>query len=290
MNPLKNIIGMTLGVAVLALVAAGTGLFLSGGDGPFSYTTVHGQTVEIYGQGLYYYDSVIVGTGHQGADAVILLLGIPFLLFALRLYARGSLRGGMMLLGALAYFLYIFTNRALGGAFYNSLFFFYVAAFSLSFFAFVKLFTTIRLELLQSLPRRSMSNLMFVTGVMTAIVWAEAPLAALLSGNSPTLMEHYPTLFTHALDLAIMVPLFFYAGFLVLKRRPLGYMIALPLLIILASLAPTITAATVLQVRAGVTLTPAEIAGYIAGFVLLGVVATWMIVVFLRALHHRTQN
>lgn len=38
-------------IAVLAVIVAGVGLFSQGGDGPFSFTTVHGNTIEIYGIG-----------------------------------------------------------------------------------------------------------------------------------------------------------------------------------------------------------------------------------------------
>ncbi len=40
-------------IALLTLIAASAGLFAPGGDGPFMFTTLRGQTVEMYGLGLY---------------------------------------------------------------------------------------------------------------------------------------------------------------------------------------------------------------------------------------------
>ena len=43
-------------IGILALVASGAGMFWQGGDGPFPFTTLHGQIVEIYDKGIYQND------------------------------------------------------------------------------------------------------------------------------------------------------------------------------------------------------------------------------------------
>ena len=45
-------------IVALALVAAGAGLFWQDGGMPFLFTTLHGETVQIYRQGLYRYDTL----------------------------------------------------------------------------------------------------------------------------------------------------------------------------------------------------------------------------------------
>jgi hypothetical protein len=40
---------LSLLIVVLALVAASAGLFWPGGSGPFTFTTLRGQQVQIYG-------------------------------------------------------------------------------------------------------------------------------------------------------------------------------------------------------------------------------------------------
>lgn len=81
-------------IMVLALIAAGVGLFWQEGGRPFTFTTLRGETVQIYGQGLYRYDTSIVAIGLKMADAVTLVLAIPLCLLALVLYQHGSLKGG----------------------------------------------------------------------------------------------------------------------------------------------------------------------------------------------------
>ncbi len=92
-------------VAVMAAVAATAGLFLQGGE-PYTFTTLHDQPVQIYGQGLYQFDTLFIGAGYKGQDAVALFLGVPLLLFSVVKYRRGSLSGHLLLTGALGYFLF----------------------------------------------------------------------------------------------------------------------------------------------------------------------------------------
>ena len=274
-------------ILVLALVAAGAGLFWPGGEGPSSYTTVRGQTVELYGRGLYRYDTLFGGAGNRGTDAVVLTLGFPLLAVCTVLYRRGSLRGTLLLTGALTYFLYVYASAALGTVAYNELFLVYVALFSASLFALALAFRSIDLRALPAhcsprLPRRGPAGFLFASALVTAAIWLLDPVTGLRMGEPPEILKTSTTLFTHALDLAIIVPAVALAGLLILRRAPLGYAMAVPLLVLEAMLAPVIIAQTVSQVSAGVAFTPAEIAGPIAGFLVLAVAAIWVIVALLR--------
>jgi hypothetical protein len=73
----------------------------------------------------------------------------------------------------------------------------------------------------------------------------------------------------------------------VLRRLPLGYLLAVALLTLEAMLAPMIIAQTMGQLDADVTLSPGEIIGPLAGFVVLAGAAGW----YLRAiLRHLTED
>lgn len=285
-RPSNAVVGLAALIAVLALVAAGVGLFWQDGGRPFTFTTLRGQAVQIYGQGLYRYDTLFSGAAYRATDAVLLVLGIPLLIVSALLYRRGSLHGGLLLTGALGYFLYNYASMALNAA-YNSLFLVYVALFSASLFAFVLAFTSIDLQALPSyfsagLPRRGPALFMFAGGLTTLFVWLEPLISAMIQGRPPKLLDSYATMVTYALDLAIITPATFLAGMLILRRAPLGYLIAFPLLGIIVMLAPGIAASTVSQLSAGVSFTPGEIVGPIAGFAGLGLVAIWLVIALLR--------
>jgi hypothetical protein len=271
------VIRLSLLIAVLGCIAACIGLFQPDGGSAFSFTTLRGKTVEMYGKGLYRYDTLFSGAGFRGQDVVTLFLGVPLLLISVLLYRRGSLKGGLLLSGMLAYFLYVYISMAFSAA-YNSLFLVYVALFSASFFGLVNALLSIDLRSLASqfsdrLPRRAPAALMFASGAVTLVVWLSPLVEGLVQGSPPKLLDSYTTMVTYALDLAVITPATFLSGLLILRRRPLGYVLAFPLLGIIILLLPVIVAGTISQISAGVKLTPGEIIGPIAGFGILGLLA-----------------
>lgn len=56
-------------IVVLALVAAGAGVFWQDGGSPFPFTTLRGQMVQIHDQGLYRYDTLFTGAGFKGTES-----------------------------------------------------------------------------------------------------------------------------------------------------------------------------------------------------------------------------
>ncbi|MBX2999723.1 MAG: hypothetical protein KF893_14485 [Caldilineaceae bacterium] len=288
----NTLIGLSWLVAVLALIAAGAGIFLQREGGAFEFTTLRGTTAQIYGQGLYYYDTVFSGVGFRGQDMVMLALGVPLLIVASILYARGSLAGGLLLMGTLGYVLYVYATMSLGAA-YNALFLVYVAIFGATFFAFVIAFTSFDHDRLAArfsgLPHGRIALFMITCGLLTSVVWLEPIVTGLIRSQPPVWMDSYTTLVTYALDLALIVPCVFLSGWLIWRRAALGYLIASPLLILIVMLLPTITLNTALQRAAGIVFTPAEMIGPIAGFVILGLIAVWVVARVLRALSDPAQ-
>jgi hypothetical protein len=91
MNLTKTIIVLASLVALLAVVAAGAGLLLSGSGAAYEFTTLRGQTAQIYGQGIYQFDTLFSAAGYRGQDATALFLGFPLLVVAIFFYRHGSL-------------------------------------------------------------------------------------------------------------------------------------------------------------------------------------------------------
>ena len=82
-------------------------LGLVGTAHPVSFTTVRGEVVDLFGAGIYRYDSVFSGAGNRGTDVVTLVIALPLLVMSVLGCRRGSLRWQLVLTGALAYFLYV---------------------------------------------------------------------------------------------------------------------------------------------------------------------------------------
>ena len=268
-------------MALLATVAALVGLLSVGGDAPDSVRSVHGEVVDLYGTGLYRYDLVFKGVANRGSDLVTLVLAVPLLLVATRMYVRGRLRGTLVLSGALAWPLYLYASMALGAA-YNELFLVYVALFGASLFAFVLTVLSIDTEALgrrmdHAGPRRRLAALMLAGGIVTMGVWLAPLIAAMANREPPGLLGHSSTMVTDALDLAVITPATLVTTLLLHRGRASGYLVAFPLLVLMTFLLPMIVSQTVFQLRAGVSFMPAEIIGPIGGFVLLAVLALGLV-------------
>lgn len=271
----------------LGLISALVGLLWRGSGDAVTATTFLGKEVDLFGRGLYEHDTFFFAANNFATDLVLLVLGLPLLAISLRMYTHGSLRGQLLLLGVLGFFLYYGATYALGGVAYNELFLVYVAMFSASLFAFVRTFASFDKKTISGMfsgemPRRLAGRFMIGSAVVTLAIWMMEPVASLLSGDLPKGLETHTTLFTHAFDLALIVPTAFVAGLMILRRQSFGYVIAFSLIVLEALLLPIISVATLIQIRLGVEFTPGEIVGPIVGFGVLAVLSIWVISSILR--------
>lgn len=274
--------------ALLGGIAAGVGFFMNKPSDPRAFLTLRGQEVQIYGEGLYQFDTLFFGAGYKGQDAVALFLGVPLLVTSILIYQRGSLTGHLMLTGLLGYFLYLYSSMALGAA-YNPIFLVYAAAFATSLFGFVLSFNSAALrvaalEVMDVVPARGLAVFMFLAGTVTLFVWGAPLVSALVKGVPPARMDSYTTMVTYALDLAVIMPATFICASLLIRNNPTGVVLAAPLLTLIILLAPQIALSTYFQQRAGVPLSVGEMVGPVAGFVVLGLAAGWLFVRMLQGI------
>lgn len=279
------LIALVCTIAVLAVIAAGAGLLLRDDASAFSFTTVRGETIQMYGQGLYRYEIMRDSVGFQGVDLFVLFVAVPLLVVSVLLYRNGSFKGGLLLTGTLAYFLYNSASITFGYA-YNNFFLLYTALFTTSLFATVLAFTlfdlsTLPEHFLETLPRRAIAAFLFVVGASLVLVWAGLDiLPALLQGQAPPLTGH-TTLPTHALDMGIIAPLAILAGVLLLRRTSFGYLLASTLLIVSSVLGASILALSAAQVLAG-ALTVAQTIAFVVPFVILSAFGLGLTIVLFR--------
>lgn len=260
------ITGLSLLVAALALVTTSAGIFTSlaaGGAQHRAFLTAHGEWVTLQGVGLYAFESLSGAAQVIGQDVVTLALGIPLLLLATVLAARGSLRGQLLQAGLLWYFGYTYLLMAFGGA-YNPLFLIYVALYSASLFAFILSLLAVDVRGLPArfgprFARRTIACLVIGFGALLTLLWLGRIVPALLAGTPPAGLESYSTLFVQAGDLGLVVPLAVLTGVLLLRRHPVGYLLAGVLLVKGATLGLALLAMIVSMALAGVAAAGVEV-------------------------------
>jgi hypothetical protein len=225
-NALKFLVVL---IFFLGSFAAAAGLFYGADGDSYLYTNHRGETVRLNGQGLYSFDTVSTAAEMQGNDLITLMVGLPLLAISSWYAFHGSLRGRLLLIGTLGFFLYTYMSMSMLTA-YNNLFLVYVALFGLSLYAFILGFLTIDINELPghfsaSLPRRGIAAVLFLVGGFLSVAWLSRIIGPLIQGIDPVL-ENTTTLVIQAMDLVLIVPLAFLAGILLLKRSPWGYLLA----------------------------------------------------------------
>jgi len=276
-------------IGLLALIAAGAGFVWVGDGAPYPLTTFRGEQVMINGQGLYRYDTVSSTAQMRGNDLVTLAVGLPLLAISFVLALRGSLRGRLLLTGTLGFFLYTYMSMCFGAA-YNELFLLYVALWSLSLWAFILSMMSFDVRTLPQhfsdrLPRRSIAALFFVVGGFLLLAWLGRIIPPLLRAETPPL-ENTTGLFIQALDLALIVPLAFVSGILLLRRNAWGYLLASVFVMKIITMGLAVTAMGFNMVLAGVAVSAVEL----IVFPTLTVINLIMAAVLLKSIKHSYQS
>lgn len=281
-------------IAVLAVITAGVGLFSQGGDGAFSFRTVYGDTVEIYGRGIYRHDSSFVAALFRGTDAITLFVSLPLLLVGYLSHRRDSLRGSIFMIGMLLYFFYVGVTYTFSVIF-NSLFLVYTALFSASLFATIIALTTFDTQYLAAkvtsgMPHRGIAIFMFVAGLGTLFLWLSELIAPMMAGLAPANLGPYTTMFTHGFDSAVITPATVITGIFLLKRKPLGYLLVAPLLILCTIIGVTVIAQTISQTLAGFIFPIGVYIGMIGSWVVMGAFAVGLAISFFRNISNTSSS
>jgi hypothetical protein len=275
-------------LAAVGAAVAAVGVLRQPSGRSVTVVTTRGGTAELAGDGLYRYDTVFAAAGNAAVDTVVAALGVPLLITAWVSYRSGSHRGSLLLAGTLGYLLYVYATYAFGVAF-NPLYLAYVTLLSASLFGFIAALNAVDRGALAAVaadpdvPHRTLSRFLLTSAAVTAGVWLQPVVTALLRNTAPDVLDVYTTPVTFSLDLAIVAPAAALAGLLVHRREPLGYLLAAPLLVTIVLLLPTIALSTAMQAAAGISFTTAQVVGPIAGFGMLGGIGARLLIRLLRA-------
>lgn len=260
-------------IALLALIAAGIGLFWNENRPSVPFITLHGQTVQLYGAGLYRNDTVLSAVGYRLGDGFVLAAGLPLLLIALWYYQRGFIRGGFFLSGALFFFLYTYSSLALGAA-YNNLFLIYIALTALTLYGLIVAlwnfdWRSLPPHFVAGAPRRGVAIFLIVTGVILFCIWLLLSIMpALLAGTVPPEVASYTTIITFVWDMGIIAPALVISGILLWRRVPLGYLLAPVLLIFMDMLGLALIVMGIGQQLAGL-MSIGQFIGFVISFAIL---------------------
>jgi len=260
----KKTISLLVGcIVVLSVFAALVGIFSDAGPGAYEIESFRGETIKIFGKGLYRYDSVSIAAQGIAQDIVTIALGVPLLVISLILALRGSLKGRLLLTGTLGYFLYTYVSYVFLWM-YNPMFIVYVMLMSASFFSFVLCIMSFDINNLGSafgrkLPVRFLGGFQIFFAIALFLLWMKKIIPTITNGTVPEGLEHYTTLVIQGLDLGFLVPIALLSGLMIIKRKPLGYLLSSVIIMKGFTMGAALTAMIIGQYLAGVSMSIVEI-------------------------------
>ena len=129
-----------------------------------------------------------------------------------------------------------------------------------------------------------MAIFMFIVGVGMGFIWLSDVINALNANGVPQALGANISLITYTLDMGIIAPSALLAGALLLRRAPLGYLLTGILTILLTQIGVMVIGQTVMQLNIGVELSPGQMIGMVATWIVMGGIAVWFSISFLRNL------
>jgi len=252
---------LVLLIAIASIIATTNGIFTSDGPGQYEHQSIRGEKIIIYGKGLYQHMSEDVAIQGIAQDYITLFAGVPLILISLFIARKNSLRGLLMLAGVTAYFLvtYLFYIAI---AMYNSMFLVYVFLLGTSFFAFIRIITSIdKNYLINSIKKervlRNAGIFLIINAFMVALLWLGIVVPPLLDGSIiPHQVQHYTTLIVQGFDLGILLPSAFLIGYSAIKKNFYGYLFTIIYMIFLSVLMTALVSKILFMAKSGVNVIP----------------------------------
>lgn len=283
----KSISFLVFLIVILSLAVSVYGIFSNQGSGEYEIKSFRGETVTIYGKGIYQNDSVTVVAQGIAQDIVNVIIGIPLLVISLYLSRKGSLKGRLLLTGTLGYFLYTYISYTFLWM-YNPLFLVYVILMSASFFSFTLSMMSFDMKKIGSafsekLPVKFIGGFQIFIAVTIGMLWLGKIIPSLLNGRTPLGLEHYTTLVIQGMDLGFIVPTAFISGILILKRKSFGYLLSSVIIIKGITMLTAITAMIIGQALAGIQMSFVEM----TIFPLFNLVAIYAVYLLLKNINEK---
>ncbi|MCF8242791.1 MAG: hypothetical protein K9J16_15540 [Melioribacteraceae bacterium] len=248
-------------IVIFSTVAALMGIVSDDGPGQYTHETIRGETIEIYGTGIYKHMSAEVAPQGIAQDYVTLFIGIPLLLLSIFSAKNGSLKWRYLLSGILGYFLVTYLFYLMMGM-YNELFLVYALLLAASFFAFSLTMLSFNLDSLNEkfsdkTPAKLAGGFLLFNTAAIAILWLGIVVPPLIEGSIyPDELNHYTTLVVQGLDLGLLLPLAFVSGLLLIKKTNWGFLLGPVYLIFLSLLMTALTAKIIAMGLLGFSIIP----------------------------------
>lgn len=282
MNKKIEIISM-LNVIIILITAIVTICGICSFNTEFSYNTVnqYGQSIQMWGTGVYAHDSFFKTPIFIGSDFTILtgILPLAVLVF-LKMQLKPKLEIFIQNLAVMSILLYYTASIAFGVT-YNQLHLLYIALFAACFYCVCFLFAKLNVAQISqkkvceyNIPK-GVNTYLVMSGIALFVAWLPDILTSLFNGTSLDLIEVYTTEITYVLDMGIISPLMFLTLYLINQGSFIGYVLLRMILKVCIGVGIMLPIQTVFQMIAGISLPIPALVTKMLIFVILALFAAF---------------
>lgn len=238
----------------------------------------YGNSVKLYGNGIYAHDSYFRAPIFIGSDVTMLVVVLPFMIAALiQEIKHRTLKTRIKLITYMGVVFYYATSIAFGVT-YNSLHLIYIALFGFSLFTLIAMiqnvdFSELRKQQAWNRPTKGVATFLICSGIALTVAWLPDIISSLVNNQPLSRIEVYTTEVTNVLDIGILSPLMFICLYLLKKGNGLGDVIFASLIRLCEVIAVMVMIQSAFQLMANVHVTAPELIGKAGSFILLAAFA-----------------
>ena len=261
MNEKNNtLIVLNIVTILLVMVVTVTGI-LSFDPGQSYYAmNQYGESIRIWGSGIYSHDSFFKAPIHIGTDFTVLFVVVPLALYSFTKFRKEqSVERYIQNFGYISLLLYYSACLAFGVT-YNRLHLVYILLFSTCLFsvnillAFFYKKENEENRGVNSFFTKGMKVFLILSGFSLFVAWLPDIIPTLIKDSPLALIEVYTTEPTYVLDMGIISPLMFITYYLCKKEKFIGYVFLRMILIVCLVIGIILPVQTIFQILAGIEL------------------------------------
>ncbi len=260
---------LAVATIILLIITGIAGVLSLNFSSSYDFINQYGHTVEMYGYGIYAFDTYFQAPISIGTDICILLVGVPmFVYMYVKYIGKGDKVSQLKLITMYATAFYYAASISFGLT-YNRLFLVYVALFSCSLFGMFKHIYNAKWNMTSSISK-GLKIFLILAGVALIVAWFPDIVPTLINGSTLSLIGVYTTNITYILDMGIISPLCFICLYLMSRNNALGTMLLAVLLRLCILVGIMMFPQTVCQMLAGCEIPLVALVTKSLSFVLLG--------------------
>lgn len=254
---------------ILLLITSISGILSLSFSHSYEIVNQYGDSVSVYGYGIYAHDSYFKAPLSIGADITMLVCGIPMFLHTwLRYCKTNSSSDKLKLISLYATALYYSASICFGVT-YNKLVLVYILLFACCLFGMFSHISTISVS--KAVPlTKGLKAFLILSGIALFVAWLPDIIPTLLKDTTLPLIEVYTTEITYVLDMGIISPLCIATIYLLHHNKPLGALILACILKACIFVGIMMFPQTICQMLSGIVIPLPALLTKSASFILLG--------------------